>query len=193
MTSRRRAPARCVPVATQVRRVARHDDLVTDSGRDLVIASGTAIRLRCLVGVDVLHVDVVGVGQPMFFPQRWFTAFPSPTAQGRRRSAGLRRRSTGRRGARHGGETGCNPRRNATRARPCSTNSLVQPCSRAAAVLRTPSSFRSRLDPGPCPPNGFTVGLAYSAQPGVVPLPRRAAGRAREQRRAARIRLGLDR
>ena len=55
-----RLPAGCVPVAAQVGRVDRHDDLVAHAGGDLVVATGTAVRLDRLVGLDVAHGHVVG-------------------------------------------------------------------------------------------------------------------------------------
>ena len=42
-------------------RVARHHDLVTLAGPDLVIAAGTAIRLVGLVRLHVPHLDLVVV------------------------------------------------------------------------------------------------------------------------------------
>jgi hypothetical protein len=47
-------------VPAQVGRRARYDDLVPDAGRDLVVAPRAPIRLRCLVRVHVLDVDIVG-------------------------------------------------------------------------------------------------------------------------------------
>lgn len=38
-------------------RVARHHDLVTEPGRDLVVAAGAAVRLHRLVGVHVADLD----------------------------------------------------------------------------------------------------------------------------------------
>jgi hypothetical protein len=38
-------------------RVARHHDLVTEPGRDLVVAPGTPVGLHCLVGLHVTDLD----------------------------------------------------------------------------------------------------------------------------------------
>jgi hypothetical protein len=63
-------------MSTQVGRRTRHDDLMTDPGRDLVIASGAAVRLRCLVGMYVLDVDVVDIVEVLHRTPR---AVPSPS------------------------------------------------------------------------------------------------------------------
>jgi hypothetical protein len=47
-------------VPAQIGRRAGHDDFVPDAGPDLVVASGAAVELRCLVGMHMLNVDVVG-------------------------------------------------------------------------------------------------------------------------------------
>jgi hypothetical protein len=59
MARRGGAPARRVPVPAQIGRVDGHDDLMAFAGADLVIASGTPVRLRRLVRMDVPDFDVV--------------------------------------------------------------------------------------------------------------------------------------
>jgi hypothetical protein len=44
-------------VAPVLGRVRRHHDLVTEPGRDLVVAAGAAVRLDRLVRVHVAHLD----------------------------------------------------------------------------------------------------------------------------------------
>lgn len=48
----------------------RDDDLVARPGEDLVVASGAAVRLRRLVGLDVADIDRVGVGSAFQLPRR---------------------------------------------------------------------------------------------------------------------------
>ena len=53
-------------MATVLGRLARHDDLVTLAGPDLVIAVRTPIRPHCFVRLDVADVDtVIGLGPRM--------------------------------------------------------------------------------------------------------------------------------
>jgi len=42
-------------------RGAWHDDLVSFAGADLVVATGTAVRLHCFVRLHVPDLDVVAV------------------------------------------------------------------------------------------------------------------------------------
>src|SRR5262249_52893243 len=57
-------PAPGVPVPPLLWRAARHHHLVTEAGRDLVIAARAAIRLHGLVRLHVLDLDVVVLGLP---------------------------------------------------------------------------------------------------------------------------------